>query len=65
MALTPALSKALRRLRKMADRLDRDEAYFQTRHGDPDPGSVRVSSRLDAEALRSVLAHFSEEGKRQ
>lgn len=38
----------------MADKINRDEAYFQDRHGDPAPGSVRENLLKDADALRRV-----------
>lgn len=44
----------IRRLRAMADKINRDEAYFQDRHGDPAPGSVRENLLKDADALRRV-----------
>ena len=50
----------LRRLRKLAERIDRDEAYFQGVHGDPVTGSVRLSHIADAEAIRRVLAWVAE-----
>ena len=46
--------KDLRRLSAMADKIDQDEAYFQERHGDPAPDSVRANLVKDAEALRWV-----------
>lgn len=50
----------LKRLQKLAERIDRDERYFKEIHGDPAPESVRLSHIADAEAIRRVLAWVAE-----
>lgn len=50
----------LTRLNRMADRIEKNDRYFQDLYGDPEPGSVRASTRRDAEAIRRVVAWISE-----
>ncbi len=57
--MTPQRIKDLRRLNAMADKIDQNEAYFQDRHGDPRPDSVRTELLKDAAALRRVVEHVS------
>jgi hypothetical protein len=54
----------LKRLHRMLRVLDTCERQFQDKHGDARPGSIRASRKIDAEALRRVLAdiddHFAQ-----
>jgi hypothetical protein len=52
--------KDLLRLKAVAAHIEKNERYFQGRHGDPAPGSVRVSLVADAAAIRRVLAFVDE-----
>jgi hypothetical protein len=45
----------VRRLSAMAERIERNERYFQGRHGDPAPDSLRLSWREDAAAIRRII----------
>lgn len=55
-------AKDLRRLKAIAEKIKRDEAYFQGRHGDPRPDSVRIGLMEDAAALLRVVDCVSGEG---
>jgi len=48
----------VRRLSAMAERIERNERYFQARHGDAAPDSLRLSWREDAAALRRIIQHL-------
>ncbi len=50
----------LTRLSRMADRVEQNDRYLQNLYGDPALGSVRASTRRDAEAIRRVVAWISE-----
>lgn len=50
----------LRRLQRLATKIEKDDEWFQSNYGDPVPGSVRLAHRLDAEAIRRVLGWVAE-----
>lgn len=60
MALTTPTPKDLRRLRALAEKIDRDEAYYLSRHGEPEAGSPRITSIDNAKAIRAVLAFVAD-----
>ena len=60
MALKPPSGKDLRRLQRIAEKIEQNEQYFQERHGDAVPGSVRVPHLMDAKAIRAVLSFVAD-----
>jgi hypothetical protein len=48
--------KDVQRLIRMAEKMEAEEARKQAIYGDASKGSIRGSAKLDAKALRSVLA---------
>ena len=55
-ALCPPSRKHVQRLRSLAERMDKAETYLQDKYGDAKKNSLRASARLDAAAIRGVLA---------